>query len=147
MTSDNFQQVAAHTLEALSTAATADQTSYPPQGTAYYTAANPHAESVPEYGFVRIDTGSGPSASGSNVNYPLLHPHSQSQTPSSLIDPNLEATVAQAAAQAVDMKAAGTATGEIEDSSAARKEDLDDGMGDADSRVAQALRNFNETPA
>ncbi|KIX03983.1 uncharacterized protein Z518_07536 [Rhinocladiella mackenziei CBS 650.93] len=139
-TSDTFRQVAAHTLEALSTAA-ADHVSYPPQGTAYYTAATPPNESNPEYGFVRVEAGTGIGGqTNNNINF-LLNP--QGQTHSSLIDPNLEATVAHAAEQA-DMKAAENKTSDQHNQEQVVE---DDGLVDSDSRVAMALRSFNETPA
>ncbi|EHY59969.1 hypothetical protein HRR83_006333 [Exophiala dermatitidis] len=95
--SESYQQVAAHTLEALSTAA-ADHISYPPQATAYYTSMPPQ-DAHPDYAFVRGEAGNGMhGGQGNNINF-LLNP--PGQTPASLIDPNLEATVAQAAEQAV----------------------------------------------
>lgn len=139
--SDTYQQVAAHTLEALSTAAAADHTSYPPQGTAYYTA---QTESNPEYGFVPEpgSTGTGPSP---NMNYVLIHPSSRDETPSALIDPNLETTVAQAAEQAVGVGAAENPKAQDGDNQDSKE--AEEGMADSDSRVAMALRTFNETPA
>ena len=145
-TPDAYQQVAAHTLEALSTAA-ADHVSYPPQATAYYTAATPQTESHPEYGFVRTD-GAGIAPQTGNINF-LLNP-SQGQTPASLIDPTLESSVGFAIDHAGDNKTAENLIVKVErhvshDASAGGHEQ-EEAMGDPDSRVAMALRSFNETP-
>ncbi|KIV83627.1 hypothetical protein, variant 4 [Exophiala sideris] len=123
-TSDNaYQQVAAHTLEALSTAA-ADHVSYPPQATAYYTAVGGQAVPHPEYGFVGLEQHHG--TDGEHMNS-LDFLNTQANNASMMIDPNLEATVAQAAAQAV-----GDGTEEHAE-------------GQDESTVAMALKNFNET--
>ncbi|EXJ92966.1 hypothetical protein A1O3_01522 [Capronia epimyces CBS 606.96] len=141
--SDSYQQVAAHTLEALSTAA-ADHVSYPPQATAYYTTVASQ-DAHPDYAFVRGEPGSGIGGQNNNINF-LLNP--QGQTPSSLIDPNLEATVAQAAEQAVDMKHEIRVGDHFE---AEHSHDMheplegqDEAMGDSD--VAM-LRKYNEASA
>lgn len=142
---DAYQQVAAHTLEALSTAA-ADHISYPPQATAYYTASGPQAETIPEYGFVKNDTGKGLGGPSNNINF-LLNP-SHGQTSSLLIDPNLEATVAQAFEQAAEMKPASHEEAQgPENKDDHGDHEHEDGLGDSDSRVAMALRSFNENPA
>ena len=143
--SESYQQVAAHTLEALSTAA-ADQTSYPPQGTAYYTTVNPQTESHPEYGFVQAEpagaTNGGPPG---NNNYFLGNASSHTQTDTSLIDPNLEATVNNAVDQADEMDATSEAEAQVEDNDDLKEQE--DALVDTDSRVAMALRNFNELQA
>lgn len=144
-TTPSYQQVAAHTLEALSTAA-ADHVSYPPQNTAYYTAPGPHTSSQPEYSFVRSDSTAGAAGGpGTHINF-LLNP-AQGQTSSLLIDPNLEATVAQAAEQAVDMKSPVNNDDEqtAESKENHKSQEQEESMGDSDSRVAMALRTFNET--
>lgn len=142
-TSDPYQQVAAHTLEALSTAA-ADHVSYPPQATAYYTAVGTQAVPHPEYGFVGLEQHHG--TEGQHLNN-LEFLESQANNASMMIDPNLEATVAHAAAQAVNM--------DEQENSQEQSEGHDvlhgnqgqaGGIGDSESRVAMALRNFNETP-
>ncbi|KAI1608776.1 hypothetical protein EDD37DRAFT_629545 [Exophiala viscosa] len=123
-TPDNaYQQVAAHTLEALSTAA-ADHVSYPPQATAYYTAGGGQAVPHPEYGFVALEQQHGTEGDHMN-NLDFLN--TQANNASMMIDPNLEATVAHAAAQAV---------GDGSDEQA---------EGQDESSVAMALKNFNET--
>ncbi len=138
-TSDKYQQVAAHTLEALSTAAT-DHISYPPQATAYYTAtpANAHVD----YGFVRGEPGAGVGGPANNIDF-LLNP--QGQTPASMIDPTLESSVAQALEQVGESKPT------VNDDKTPHQDgknakEPDEGMGDSDSRVALALKSFNETP-
>ncbi|KIW26099.1 uncharacterized protein PV07_09226 [Cladophialophora immunda] len=139
-TSDMVQQVAAHTLEALSTAA-ADQTSYPPQGTAYYTTANPATESHPEYGFVQAEPSSSTSGGLSrNIHYYLSNSSPQNQTDASLIDPNLESTVT-ANSQEGGQQDAPRDTKEQSEDNAPKVEDP---LTDADTRVAMALRTFNE---
>ena len=142
-TSDAYQQVAAHTLEALSTAA-ADHVSYPLQATVYYTVAQ--TESHPEYRFVRADgTGVGPQTG--NINF-LLNP-SQGQTPASLIDPTLESSVGFVVEQATETKAAENPTDKADVKTQLEEHDdqeQEEAMADSDSRVAMALRSFNETP-
>lgn len=139
-TAETYQQVAAHTLEALSTAA-ADHTSYPPQGTAYYTAANAQNEAHPEYGFVQAESaGSSTGGPSSNVNYYLSDSNAQNQTDTSLIDPNLETSAANGTEHGGDGEAeqAGKPSAETGDE---EKEQ------DAESRLAITLREFNELEA
>ncbi len=144
--SDTYQQVAAHTLEALSTAAADQPTSYPPQGTAYYTAANPQSESHPEYGFVQAEPGG--TANGgtpANINYFLSNSTSHNQTDTSLIDPNLESTVSNTVEQAGE-------TGDQQDIKPPvgileGQKDQEDSMAESESRLAMTLRNFNELQA
>ncbi|KAK5451679.1 hypothetical protein LTS15_007939 [Exophiala xenobiotica] len=141
-TSDPYQQVAAHTLEALSTAA-ADHVSYPPQATAYYTAMGSQSAPHPEYGFVRLENDDGTrEGSSNNANYM----NAQGQNTSLMIDPNLETTVADPAEQAVSMEESADHTG-AQDGHENDGHDSHiegDGMGDSESRVAMALRTFNE---
>lgn len=141
-TPDSYQQVAAHTLEALSTAA-ADHISYPPQATAYYTSMTSQ-DVHPDYAFVRGEAGNG-VGHGNQINL-LLNP--QGQTPSSLIDPNLEATVAQAAEQAVesrdDMREAEEFETQHPGTMHEQNEQQEEAMGDSD--VAM-LREYNEAPS
>ncbi|KAH0842263.1 hypothetical protein AYO21_00118 [Fonsecaea monophora] len=140
-TSDMVQQVAAHTLEALSTAA-ADQTSYPPQGTAYYTTANPATDSHPEYGFVQAEPASSTSGGLSrNIHYYLSNSSPQAQTDASLIDPNLESTVTATSHEGEQMDEARDLKAESEDE---KRKEQEDSLTDADTRVAMALRTFNE---
>ncbi|KAK5267462.1 hypothetical protein LTR99_006653 [Exophiala xenobiotica] len=141
-TSDPYQQVAAHTLEALSTAA-ADHVSYPPQATAYYTAMGSQSTPHPEYGFVRLENDDGTrEGSSNNANYM----NAQGQNTSLMIDPNLESTVADPAEQTVSMEESadhsGAQDGHENDGHDSHIEG--DGMGDSESRVAMALRTFNE---
>ncbi|KIX97620.1 uncharacterized protein Z520_06398 [Fonsecaea multimorphosa CBS 102226] len=141
--SDTVQQVAAHTLEALSTAA-ADQTSYPPQGTAYYTTANPATDSHPEYGFVQTEpSGSTSGGLSRNIHYYLSNSSPQNHTDASLIDPNLEstATANSQEGEQTDMARDGKAKSEDKD-----QKDQEE-MTEADTRVAMALRTFNELQA
>ncbi|OAP55997.1 hypothetical protein AYL99_10149 [Fonsecaea erecta] len=147
-TSDMVQQVAAHTLEALSTAA-ADQTSYPPQGTAYYTTANPATDSHPEYGFVQAEPAG--ATSGNNlsrsIHYYLSSSSPQNQTDASLIDPNLETTVnANSHGEQRDLAQNVKLKSEDKDEDKDEKE-KDEIFTDADTRVAMALRTFNELQA
>ncbi|EXJ91154.1 hypothetical protein A1O1_04263 [Capronia coronata CBS 617.96] len=141
--SDSYQQVAAHTLEALSTAA-ADHISYPPQATAYYTSVTSQ-DAHPDYAFVRGESANGNGGQGNQINL-LLNP--QGQTPSSLIDPNLEATVAHAAEQAIDMKGNARAEDHFEiqhpDDMQEQHDHQEEAMGDSD--VAM-LRKYNEAQA
>ncbi|EXJ70968.1 uncharacterized protein A1O5_05961 [Cladophialophora psammophila CBS 110553] len=143
-TSDTVQQVAAHTLEALSTAA-ADQTTHPPQGTAYYTTANPATEYHPEYGFVQTEPG-GPTSGGlsRNIHYYLSSSSPQNQTDTSLIDPNLESTVTTTAPEGeqLDMARDEKPQGADKD-----QKEQEDSLTDSDTRVAMALRTFNELQA
>lgn len=130
------QQVAAHSLEALSTAADISYTPQQPQHAAYYT-TNAPSVSHPEYGFVRAENvGNGMGQPGNNIHF-ILNP-SQGQPHSSLIDPTLEASVAQAAESAEEV-------GVMEDmKTEAPGNEMTDA--EAESQVAMALRNFNETP-
>ncbi|KAL6241767.1 hypothetical protein RBB50_011300 [Rhinocladiella similis] len=135
---DPYQQVAAHTLEALSTAA-ADHVSYPPQATAYYTAMAPHTTPHPEYGFVRLEHEEGPSSNHTN------YTNSQNQNNNMMIDPNLETTVAGPADQAGTMEEArGPNEAKHEGEEQLGQGDGDE-IGDSESRVAMALQHFNET--
>ena len=145
-TSDTYQQVAAHTLEALSTAAVDHTTSYPPQGTAYYTAANPQTESQPEYGFVQAESaGTATGGAPSNINYFLNTSTTQNQTDTSLIDPNLEATIRNGTEQA----------GELDDQQDAKahnggeegQKEPEDSIAETESRLAITLRNYNQLQA
>ncbi|KEF63859.1 uncharacterized protein A1O9_01837, partial [Exophiala aquamarina CBS 119918] len=88
------QQVAAHSLEALSTAADISYTPQQPQHAAYYTTNAPSA-SHPEYGFVQPENvGNGMGQPGNNIPF-ILNP-SSGQTHSSVIDPSLETAIARA---------------------------------------------------
>ncbi|ETI19566.1 hypothetical protein G647_09400 [Cladophialophora carrionii CBS 160.54] len=140
-TSDTYQQVAAHTLEALSTAAADHTTSYPPQGTAYYTAANPQSESHPEYGFMQ---GGPPGAANGdtpgNIGYFLGNSASRNQTDTSLIDPNLESTV-NSAAERTDEEP-DRRDGKSHVAGEAQK-DHEENLAE-ESRLAITLKNFNE---
>jgi hypothetical protein len=145
-TSETYQQVAAHTLEALSTAAADQTTSYPPQGTAYYTAAGPQSESHPEYGFVQAEpTGSANGGPSGNINYFLANSNTQNQTDTSLIDPNLESTVGNATEQADGMGGQQGVKAHAEDGEGHKEQE--DSMAESESRLAITLRNFNELEA
>lgn len=131
------QQVAAHSLEALSTAADISYTPQQPQHAAYYTTNAPSA-SHPEYGFVQPENvGNGMGQPGNNIHF-ILNP-SSGQTHSSVIDPSLETAIARA----IDNPGELSAIQESKDD-AAENEMTD---ADAESQVAMALRNFNEAPA
>jgi hypothetical protein len=137
-TSHTYQEVASNTLEALSTAAADQTTSYPPQGTAYYTAANSQSDAHPEYGFVQADASS--TAAGGTANYFLGNATTQNETEPSLIDPNLEAT-----ANTNNHNNNAEQDGETGGPQAGRKpQGTGEGAALSDSRVAIALRNFNE---
>ncbi|KAJ9614198.1 hypothetical protein H2200_002334 [Cladophialophora chaetospira] len=144
--SDTYQQVAAHTLEALSTAAADQTTSYPPQGTAYYTAANPQSESHPEYGFVQTEpavpaNGEAPA----NISYFLSNSTAQNQTDTSLIDPNLESTVDDAAEQTASTGDQHEIKPRADD--IAGQKEQEDSVAESESRLAITLRTFNELQA
>ena len=145
-TSDDYQQVAAHSLEALSTAAADQTTSYPPQGTAYYTAANAQSEAHPEYGFVQAEpigtTNGGPTGS---INYFLANSGTQNQTDTSLIDPNLESTLGESAAHANAMGIQPDVKAHVGDGN--HQNNHDESMADSESRLAITLRNFNQLGA
>ncbi|KIW14185.1 hypothetical protein PV08_06966 [Exophiala spinifera] len=135
---DPYQQVAAHTLEALSTAA-ADHVSYPPQATAYYTAMAPHTTPHPEYGFVRLEHEEGPSSNHTNF------PNSQNNNANMMIDPNLETTVAGTAEEAGMMEEASGPNQAKHGGEGHLGQGDGDEIGDSESRVAMALQHFNET--
>ncbi len=144
--SDTYQQVAAHSLEALSTAAADHTTSYPPQGTAYYTAANSQGESHPEYGFVQAEpAGAANGGAPSNINYFLSNPPTQNQTDTSLIDPNLESTLSNSTAQAIQIEGQQDVKPHV-DADEEQKEP-EDSIAETESRLAITLRNFNELEA
>ena len=131
------QQVAAHSLEALSTAADISYTPQQPQHAAYYTANAPSA-SHPEYGFVQPENvGNGMDQPGNNIHF-ILNP-SSGQTHSSVIDPSLETAIARAIENPAEM----SAIPEMKDDTA--EHEMTDP--DPDSQVAMAHRTFNEAPA
>jgi hypothetical protein len=134
------QQVAAHSLEALSTAA-ADRPSYPPQNTAYYTQPPP-ANGNPEYGFITTDqVNNGTGSSANNLGF-ILNP-TQQRIPSSVIDPNLEASVG---ADAGTAPGAETSILEKHVEEGTRDEAIQeqDDASMPDDRIASTLRMFNE---
>lgn len=133
------QQVAAHSLAALSTAADISY-SPQPQHAAYYT-TNPPSASHPEYGFVQAENvGNGVNHAGNNIHFMLNPSQAQTETPiNPLIDPLLEASVAQAVEEA----------GEVDGMEDTKLDAPENEMTDAEAEthIAMALRNFNKTPS
>jgi hypothetical protein len=130
------QNVAAHSLEALSTAAAGDQTTYPPQGTAYYTAVNPQTDAHPEYGFVQADPAPSAAVIPSTTQSYTVGTSPLRQT-DPLIDPNLE-VAANNGGESMDKDA--------------KVADKSDGPGsihheneiaETEAQVAMALRSYN----
>lgn len=138
-TSDAYQQVAAHTLEALSAAA-ADHPPYPP-ATNFpdYNVYASHEVTQPVYGPARTELA--PSGSQTNNISFLLNP-SQTHTPSSLIDPSLESSVVPAVDQAHEARLSASPRQERHES----KDEPDNRLGESDSRVAFVLKSFTDGP-
>jgi hypothetical protein len=143
--SDTYQQVAAHTLEALSTAAADQTTSYPPQGTAYYTAANPQTDSHPEYGFVQPEAVGTTNGGPGSINYFLSNSTAPDHTDTSLIDPNLESTMGDATERAEGL--GGQQDDTAHDGSGEADKEQEEDIAISESRLAITLRNFNELQA
>lgn len=135
----SYQQVASHSLEALSTAAT-DQPNYP----------QPHYD---DFGTGSLGgrsssrTGYGPAMHGQNhqnidISH-LLNP--SSNTPANMIDPNLEATDVQEVVQHQDDKTSGAQIdGSVEEQF---KDEVDfDSKVQSEEQVAFLLRNYAAVP-
>ena len=126
------QQVAAHSLEALSTAAAVgntNTTNYPAQ---YYT--NPQTSSYPEYSFVRLGDSAGDSQGLGSLTE-LIPPRSPpNQVANSLIDPSLEESVSHPPNDGPISNTDGAQDLKIEDVEAGQEDD---------SHVALALQKFN----
>ncbi|KIV91868.1 hypothetical protein PV10_06359 [Exophiala mesophila] len=126
------QQVAAHSLEALSTAAAVgntNTTNYPAQ---YYT--NPQTSSYPEYSFVRLGDSAGDSQGLGSLTE-LIPPRSPpNQVANSLIDPSLEESVSHPPNDG--------SIGNTDGAQDLKSEDVEASQED-DSHVALALQKFN----
>lgn len=136
-TSDPYQQVAAHTLEALSTAAV----DHPPYSSspnyADYSGVYPSRGDIHSgYGPARQDGVHAAGHQNNNISF-LLNP---SSTPSSMIDPNLESSVAQAE-DPTETRVSGSPKPDQHE-----EKEEDEHIDMSDSRVAYVLKNFADAP-
>ena len=87
-------------------------------------------------------TSGGPSG---NINYFLTNSTTQDQTDTSLIDPNLEATMSMATEQVNGLGVQPVVKVTVEVGKGQKEQE--DSMAESESRLARTLRNFNEFEA